>query len=137
MSYEVLDHTADIKIRVKGGDLKELLENAARAMMEMTVSPETVNPVREIELSVSARTGEELLVRLLDEILYLGEVNKLVFCAISLTLDGRYRVSGVLAGESADARRHEYLNEIKGATYHNLKIEKSGDKLIAEIVFDI
>lgn len=137
MEYEILDHTADIKIRVRGCDLKELLENAARAMMDISVSGDSVVRRRAIDFSVRAETPEELLVKLLGEILYLGEVNKMVFNGISLSLNNGYEACGRLSGEEVDAGRHEFLNDLKAVTYHDLKIEKSGDTLIADIIFDI
>jgi len=35
--YETIDHTADLGIIVKGGNIKELFVNAANAMMDLMV----------------------------------------------------------------------------------------------------
>ena len=50
---------------------------------------------------------------------------------------GNRKVSGKLFGEAYDSMRHEFKNDIKAVTYHELKIEETGDTLMAEITFDI
>ncbi len=56
MDYEMLNHTADVCIRVYGKSIDELLENAARAMMGLITEREKVNPSQEIEIKVHGET---------------------------------------------------------------------------------
>lgn len=137
MSFEVLEHTADVGIRVHGGSLAELLKNAALALMSLITDRESVRPDEEIVFEVEAETGEELLVKMLSEILYLHEVGKMVFADAEIELTDGLKLRGRLRGEKTDTSRHELQLDIKAATYHNLKIERTNDRFMAEIIFDI
>ena len=137
MSYELLDHTADLCIRVTGESFGELLRNASLAMMDQITDRDGVNTsVREI-IEVTGDTKEEILVRLLSEILYLHETSRLVFKDIRLEMSNETRVAAELSGEKYDSSKHELVNDIKAVTYHGLKVERVNDRFTADIVFDI
>ncbi|MEW6144701.1 MAG: archease [Thermodesulfobacteriota bacterium] len=137
MSFEVFEHTADIGVRVSGGDMAELLKNAALALMSLITVPESVRPAEEAVFEAEAETGEELLIKMLSEILYLHKVRKMVFCEADIKLADGYRLKAKLKGEKIDPGRHELQLDIKAATYHNLKIQRVNDRFMAEIIFDI
>jgi SHS2 domain-containing protein len=137
MSFEVFEHTADIGVRVYGGSFAELLEDSALALLSLITDRESVRPDEEVLFETEAETGEELLIRMLSEILYLHEVRKMVFAEAEIELTNGYKLRGRLRGEKTDVSRHELLLDIKAATYHNLKIERVNDRFMAEIIFDI
>ncbi len=137
MSFEVFEHTADIGVRVFGRDLAELLRNAALALMTLITDRESVRPDEKTVFELEAETGEELLIKMLSEILYLHQARKMVFCEAEMELTDGYRLKGRLNGEKIDPGRHELLLDIKAATYHNLKIKRVNDRFMAEIIFDI
>ncbi len=139
MSYEILDHTADVCLRVHGDTFQDFLCNAALAMMDITVNRQSVLRVTESEFTVQGETREELLVRMLAEILYLHEVEQMVFgdITIDLVIGDEYKLIAKLYGEKTDTSKHELELDIKAVTYHNLNVEKVNDKFKADIVFDI
>lgn len=137
MDYEILDHTADVCLRIYGKSFGELFENAARAMMELITDREKINPSQEIEIEVHGENIEELLVHWLQEILFLHEVKKMVFKDFRLNLISETHAKGKAIGEKIDIDKHELSFDIKAVTYHNLKIEPINDKLKVDIVFDI
>jgi SHS2 domain-containing protein len=127
LSYEILEHTADIRIRVYGETLAGLFRNSALAMISL----------EEVEFEVEAETMEEILIKMLGEILYVHKVRKMVFCDVALELIEGKRMRGRLVGEKFDPERHDLEFDIKAATYHNLKIQRVNDRFMAEIVFDV
>jgi len=137
MDYEILDHTADVCLRIYGKSFGELFENAARAMMELITDREKINPSQEIEIEVHGENIEELLVHWLQEILFLHEVKKMVFKDFRLNLISETHAKGKAIGEKIDIDKHELSFDIKAVTYHNLKIEPINDKLKVDIVFDV
>ena len=137
MSFEVLEHTADVGVRVYGWSFAELLKCAALALMSLITNRESVKPDEEVAFEVEAETGEELLIKMLNEILYIHEVRKMVFADAEIELADGCKLRGRLRGEKTDVSRHELLLDIKAATYHNLKIERVNDRFMAEIIFDI
>ncbi len=137
MDYEILDHTADICVRVYGKSLADLLRNTALAMMELITDREKINPSQEIEVKTRGETEEELLVHWLEEILFLHQAKKMVFRDFEAHFVSETEIQGKAFGENIDADRHEIGLDIKAATYHNLKIEHESDKLKVDVVFDI
>ncbi len=137
MTYEILEHTADIRVRVSGNTFEDFLKSGALAMMNLLCDTETVKPAQETAFEVEGETGEELLIKMLGEILYINRVEQKVFSGIDLELVGENKIKGTLHGEEFDPERHELELDIKAATYHNLKIERVNDRFVAEIVFDI
>jgi SHS2 domain-containing protein len=137
MDYEILDHTADICVRVYGKSFEELLKNAARAMMDIITDREKVNPSQEIEFKAQGETQEELLVHWLDEILFIHKVRRMIFRDFEIQTINKTEIHGKALGESVDMERHEITMDIKAVTHHNLKIEHLDDKLKVDIVFDI
>ena len=137
MTYKVIDHTADVCVRVSAKSLKDLLKNAAKAMMRIITNPEKVKPMKSIKMSVKGDNKEEVLVKWLQEILYKVEVKKMLFKDFEiLDINDKY-VSGKAYGENIDLKRHDLLHQIKAITHHNLTIKKAKDKLTVDIVFDI
>ncbi len=137
MSYEILDHTADLCLRVTGRGFDGLLRNAALAMMEQITDRDGVEPRVRETIEVRGESSEEILVRLLSEVLYLHETAKLVFKDIRVRICNENEVSAELSGEKYDPSKHELAHEIKAVTYHGLKIETVNDKCTADIIFDV
>ena len=137
LKYEIIDHTADVCIRVFGNSLEELFVASAKAMMEIITDVEKVNPSKGISIKAQGENYEELLVKWLQEILYLHEVKKMVFKDFEIKIENAARAVGKAYGEKIDVDRHELYSNIKAVTYHNLKIISSKDKYRVDIVFDI
>lgn len=137
VNYKILDHTADLCIRVYGDSLENLLINAGKAMMDLITNREIVRNSKEITINIHAETEEELLVKWLQEILYIHEVKKMVFKNFKVQLKNKRLATCKAYGEIIDKERHELYSEIKAVTYHNLKITHSKDKFRVDIIFDI
>jgi len=137
MGYEILDHTADVRVRIEGRGFEDFLRSAALALMDLISDRTKVKPVEGVGFEIKAETGEELLIKMLGEILYVTRVRDMVFHDLEIEMTGEYKVKGRLLGEKFDSARHELGLDIKAATYHNLKIQRVNDRFIAEVVFDI
>ena len=137
LKYKIIDHTADICVRVFGNSLEEIFVGSSKAMMEIITDVEKVNPSKEILIKAQGENYEELLVKWLQEILYLHEVKKMVFKDFEIKIENGTRAVGKAYGEKIDVDRHEFYSNIKAVTYHNLKIIFSKDNYRVDIVFDI
>lgn len=138
--YESIDHTADLSIKVYGKDLEELLKNCSAAMMDVICDLNTIELKNQYSVSSSGNSEEELLVNLLQELLYLHEVKKLLFCKFEFKINDNIKnreVEGNVWGEEIDFSRHDLLNDIKAVTYSDLKVEHENGKLSVKITFDI
>ena len=87
MSIEELEHTADLRFRIRAPTLEGLFAEAVRALME-TLFGNSNGPAiagtRTVEVSAADREG--LLHDLLSEILYRSETENLVFSGTEISL---------------------------------------------------
>jgi len=128
MSYEFLDHTADVGVELLADSREELFAEALRAFTDTVTDLDTVDPAEGHDLEVEAETLAELLVEWLGELVYRFDVDGLLFydvedLAIEETGDG-LRLTARALGEPYDEERHPLAVEIKGVTYHGLVVER-------------
>lgn len=135
--YELLEHTADIGIIAYGKTKEEAFEIAAEAMFDLICPLEKIEEKECFDIEVDAEDLESLLVTWLNELLYVYEVQKLLFKRFEVTLIGNNQLISHCYGEKVDPKKHEIIREIKAATYNLLKIEPKDEKWVIQVVFDI
>ena len=91
--YEYLEHTADIKFQAYGDTLEEVFENAALAMFNVIIDTEKVSGETEREVLLTSPDLESLLVDWLSELLYLFEVDEVVFWKFQLVICDSFNFS--------------------------------------------
>lgn len=134
--FKEVEHTADVAVEAKGAAIGELFQNAAHGMFSLLADTANVQPKKDVTIDVTAKNKEELLVVFLNEILYQYETRKIVFNKCSIFFISDTRAVALCKGEKINAS-HSILREIKAATYHHLKIQKSGKFWEAQIIFDV
>ena len=77
--FEYLEHTADAKFRAYGRTIEEAFENAASAMFNVMIDTDTVENEIFQEIELNSEDLESLLFNWLSEILFVFEVENLVF----------------------------------------------------------
>ncbi|UCC16197.1 MAG: archease [Dehalococcoidales bacterium] len=134
--FEILDHTADTGIIAYGIDLKQAFENVAVGMFSIITDLGSIenNQVRRIDINASDR--DSLLVSWLNELIYLFDVDNLIFSIFDIIHLDESNLSAIAHGEKADLSRHEIRTGIKAATYHMLKIDEN-DLCRVQVLFDI
>jgi SHS2 domain-containing protein len=137
MGYELIEHTADIGIRVWANDIKGLFEEAARGLFDIITDIKTVTARIERSVTVRGSGWEEVMVAWLTELLYLHEVKDLLFCDFSVAEVDRVIIRGVARGEHFNEKRHTIKTVVKAVTYHQLQIREQDGHLHAQIIFDI
>lgn len=136
--FEVIDHTADIGIAAYGSDLKEAFANAAYALFSLMIDLEDVSDAICCEVEVTAADREDLLVAWLSELIYLFEVESVLFKRFEIGELSEVRLRASCYGERMDAERHKLKMVVKAVTYHMLKIEgEKGDGFRVQVLFDI
>jgi len=135
--YEILEHTADIDIRVKGKDLKEVFSNAALAMFDIMAErkKEATLIQEKIKIELKADNLEELFVNWLNELLSLSAIKELIFTGFKINKLEQNNLQAEAEGE--DIKNYKVNTEIKAATYHELKLEQSPSGWQVEVIFDV
>lgn len=137
-NYELIEHTADIGIKIKAEDLKGLFKNAALAMFEIIAEkkPETRGQKpEEIRVKQKAESLEELFVNWLNELLSLSAAKEKIFCDFKFNVLDEHHLEACVGG--GDIKDYKINTEIKAATYHELKIEKKNSDWQAQVIFDV
>lgn len=142
MPYRPLDHTADIGVEIEAPSRKALFEEALQAFTEAVAELGKVEPARQRWIELAAETAEDLLVLFLEELLYLFEVDGLLFRRARVEIDEATTGEGlslaaVLEGEPYDPAKHPIKVLIKGVTYHRLAAEPRGGGWYGRVIFDI
>ena len=135
--YEFIDHTADMGVRVRGKDEKDLFSNAAMVLMDLLISPPPREAPTPVSLSLSGTDPVDLLVRWLGELLYLLEGESLVTIGVRIETLTRIRLDAVAMTVPFRPERHERRYGIKAVTYHQAEISERNGMLEAVILFDV
>ncbi len=135
--YEILDHTADMAVRIRGDSLSQLFERAAFALFDNLVELDGVAETHEERIQVEGQDRPELMVNWLNQLLFLWESRLLLFKRFEVTQVSDTSLSARAWGETYDDTRHAVLTEVKAATYHQLQLEETAGGWRAQLVFDI
>ena len=131
--YEILEHKADLKIKVFGRTKRELFQNALLGMSE-NMRADVKEEKIERQIGLKSIDSLTLLVDFLSEILYLTQVNKEVYGMIKFTKFTEKELAGKLVGQKVK----RFGEDIKAVTYHDLDIHQKEDGIWeATILFDI
>ncbi|MCK4859825.1 MAG: archease [Candidatus Omnitrophica bacterium] len=135
--YQFIEHTADIGVKAFGDDLKELFINSAGGMFAIIVDLSKVELKESIEIECEANNIEELLVDWLGELLYHFNTKEFLAKEFEIRQLEKNCLKAKVKGEKFDVKRHFLKSEIKGVTYHNLKVEKKNNFWQTEVIFDV
>lgn len=136
--YEVIDHTADIGIRVTGENLEELFIRAAEGLTDvMVASKPNLIPSIGVSFDLKADSREDLLIKWLQEILYIFDTRHLVLTHFFIDSLTETTLQGGAKGLKYDRLRHELKCQLKAITYHKLSLTKEADGWHAQVIFDV
>jgi SHS2 domain-containing protein len=135
-SFETFEHEADIGVRGYGATVEEAFANAACAMYSVMVNVTRVEHREFRGVNVTAGDREQLLVEWLNGLLAVSDIERMVFSRFEVRIEGN-ALAGTAWGEPLDRMRHEPNVEVKGATYHLLKVVREKDGFIAQCVVDV
>lgn len=143
--FEILPHTADIKIRAYGKTLEEFFRHALIGMFQV-IGPKVKGCKVEHErvvcedlpqkhsIEANAPDVNVLLVDFLSEALYLSDVHDEAYLDAEIHEISENHLSATIHGMKVQGFE---VVEIKAVTYHELDVKKKGGIWQSDIVFDI
>lgn len=123
--YTIIEHTADTGFIAYGKDKKELFSNAAFALFNIISDTKKIRESVSWQLEVTAQDEIELLIRWLNELLYLFDSEKALLNHFEIKELSQGNLKAEVLGEVRDAARHPIKIGVKSATYHMLEIVKN------------
>lgn len=135
--FDILEHTADAGIVAYGANMREALANAAFGMFSLMADLERVGEGASRSVEVEAADREGLAVAWLNELLYLFDVEQLLFRSFDIREISDTRLTADARGEVADASRHGLKGGVKAATYHLLEVSEGEGRCSVRVIFDV
>lgn len=153
MSYEFLEHTADVKFRAEGSSVEEMFVEAAGALNETIRGDikilEQVEKGFEISLKDDSskdysteHSGEPdgkdllgLLYNFLEEFLFLLDSEDFLVAKIKEIEIKDNKLACVVVGDVAD--NYKFTNDVKAVTYSEMVVKQEGEKWVCEVVLDV
>ncbi len=132
---------ADVAFEATGKTLEELLESAALAVTNtMVKSLDSVKHRVEKKFAVEGDSSEKLLFNFLQELIFLKDVELLLFSKFELDVmpkKDKLQLMVKAYGEKLDMKKHELLVDVKAVSMHNFKVEETKDGWIASVILDV
>ena len=135
--FEILDHTADIGIIVYGEDLKALFENAGKAFFHLITDLRKVRRRIERKIIIEGESLDRLMVDWLSELLYLHDVENLLFKEFKVESVGEDGLEAIAKGEPFQEGVHVIKTEVKAVTYHRIEVRQEKGRWRAQVIFDL
>ncbi len=135
--FEMVAHTSDIGVCIHGGDMEELLVNAARALYSILLRTTNLTERLERVIAVDSPDGETLLIDWLNELIYLFDAERIAFSRFEVELLTECRLQIHCFGERIDTTRHEVVRDVKAATYHAAHIHRTRGGYSARVILDV
>lgn len=132
--HEVVDHTAELALRVSAGTPAELFAEACRALGAMLCEEAGCGAARtDRTVRITAVDAEALLVDLLNELVYLAETERWAPVDVRVRAWTETRTELELSGVALNRTPAR----IKSATHHGLSLRRDGDRWTGEVIFDV
>jgi SHS2 domain-containing protein len=129
VTYEWVDHTAELELHIEAETPELVFADALRALSELlgtaTGEPET----RTLRLAAGGR--DRLLWHWLDELVFLSETERFLPESADLRLD-ETQLEATVTGRLGDPSAL-----VKAVTYHGLAFEEADGRYRARVVLDV
>lgn len=143
--YKCIEHLSDIGIEFYGKTLEELFENAAEGMFSIICDLGMVELLnrRNVKIVPEDTDPENLLVLWLEKLLYLYEIDNILFSGFKVgkihKRNNRIILEAEVFGQKADPSKHNIRTIIKAPTYHMLKVKKDSrhGRWEGRVIFDV
>lgn len=135
--WEHYEHQADIGLRGYGPSLAAAFEQAALALTAVITDPSGVGERERVAIACSAPDDELLLVDWLNALVYEMATRGLLFGRFEVNVR-EHRLEASAWGEPVDRERHRPAVEVKGATYTDLRVGRTGQgEWVAQCIVDV
>lgn len=136
-SYRLLEHTADMGIEATAATLEELYAQAARGLIAIIFEDASGEAVSDRVVELDGSDLADLLVRWLNEVLYLIEMDHFLPCRFALDPIQDHHLRASLRGFYFKAAEMPVEREVKAVTYHRLEVRRQVSGWLARVYVDL
>ncbi len=135
--FELVDHTADVGLRLWAPTVEGVFEEAGKAVFSLICDPLTVEQTEVTDVRVEADDRELLLAAWVNELIFQFEAKRALFADFELKeLDETHLVARV-SGERLDPARHAVCGGVKAATLHELAVREGAEGWEGFVILDV
>ncbi len=135
MSFEILPHTADVRVKVVGQSLEELFLESLKGMnVLMHGHKAPAKTILKESLKLTSLNSTMLLIYFLSEVLTLSHIHHAIFSKVEF----KKLSDTTLEAKVFGAKTKKIEKDIKAVSYHEAQIQKNKDGFYeTTLVFDI
>ncbi|TET67301.1 MAG: archease [Dehalococcoidia bacterium] len=133
--FRLIEHTADIGLTAYGRSLAEAFANAAYGLFSIIAELKTVKEIESRQLELNEDDAEALLFEWLNRLIYLFDVEMLLFKRFEIRDFDGHGLKAICYGEKYNPSRHQLKMGVKAATYHMLKVDRERNQV--QVIFDV
>ena len=135
--YVLLEHTADIGIKIVADHPRQLFATAADAMFDMITDLSRVEERQRHKVSIEGADWPDLMVNWLRELLFLWSARQMLIKRVRINALSAQHLAADLWYDDYDPVRHVVKEEIKAVTYHQIRVEQGVKGWEAQVIFDV
>ncbi len=133
--FQLIEHTADTGLIAYGSNLAEAFANAAYGLFSIITALNRVRQVTSRSVSISAEDAEGLLFDWINHLIYVFEVERLLFKRFDIHELTKHNLKASCWGEQYDSSRHQLKLGVKSATYHMLEVDEERNRV--RVILDV
>lgn len=136
--FELIPHTADIRLRVTAPTLQDLFRDAMSGMYAVMRAEPGPRPMQRTPVQRTIRVHDSadttsLLVDFLNEVLHRAHVGREMFTAAAFARFDATSLDATLTGVTPAS----FEEDVKAVTYHEAEVRRDGEGWTTMLVFDI
>jgi protein archease len=135
--FEVVEHTSEVALEIRGRDLQALFNHAAQGLLTLFEKEGKVHPKETISVRVRSSSAESLLVHWLSELVYIIQTKRWLYAKIEFDRLQDTSLTATLHGEPMQEGQHKLGREVKAVTFHKLAITRDRDALRGYVILDV
>ena len=135
MSYEFLEHMADVKFRAEGSSWEEMFSFAAEALNETIRGDIEILEQKEKSFEVEGKDKNILLYNFLEEFLFLLDSEDFLVARVKSIVVDNNKISCVVVGDVAE--NYKFTNDVKAITFSEMVVGEDKGRFICEVVLDV
>ncbi|MBI5523067.1 MAG: archease [Desulfarculus sp.] len=134
--HGTLTHTADLGLWVEADSLPELMATAVEALSLLMAAGPRQGDIAWLPVDLEGQDHAELLVELLNEVVYCLDGEGLISVALEITELTPVRLAGRL-GVVPRGPGHMAGEPVKAVTYHQASVQPRGRGWRAQVIMDV
>ena len=136
-NYALIDHTADVGIKVFADHPRELFATAAHAMFDIVTDLSRVEERQRRKVRIQGADWPDLMVNWLRELLFLWSARQMLFKTCRMIKLSEHGLEADVGYDTYSPARHIVKEELKAVTYHQIQVRQAEQGWEAQIIFDV